>query len=202
MKDDLQINIDTKRHLRTVIARYGRFFILALAIISCDGRTELLDQEKYEGPLSMLEDLNTFMSDSGRIMLQIQAPKEEAYENGDREWKEGLFLRYFDELGDVSSTFKSNYAFYDKKEHLYKGVGDVVVENVTNGDVLNTEELFWDPRKQEFYTERFVTIHTEDEIHTGEGLTANEDFSMYKILKPAGTFTLEEGAPTIKNEDN
>ncbi len=179
--------------MQTVIAFYGRFFIGALVVISCSSKQEVGEKPIYTGPIMSLFDINTVLSDSAIIMIQIQAPSEEVYESGDREWKKGLYLQYFDDFGEVSSTFKSDYATYDKKEHLYKGTGNVIVQNLTNGDELNTEELYWDPQKQEFYTERFVTIRTEDEIHTGEGLTANEDFSSYKILKPAGTFTIEEG---------
>ncbi|MCP4457155.1 MAG: LPS export ABC transporter periplasmic protein LptC [Cytophagales bacterium] len=192
MKEDLQIKFSHPRHTKTVIANYGRFFVICLFAFSCDSKQELLNQKDYEGPMMRLDSVNRLVTDSAKILLRLQALVEEVYENNNQEWKEGLFLQYYDNFGEVSSTFKSNYAFYDKKQNLYKGVGDVIVTNATTGDELNTEELFWDPQKKEFYTERFVTIHTEDEIHTGEGLTANEDFSSYKILKPAGTFTIDE----------
>ena len=182
---------------RTVIDYYGRFFVIWLFLVSCGPKEDIGDKPIYDGPIMRLDSINTVISDSALIMLQIQAPIEEVYENGNREWKEGLFLQYFDDEGNVSSNFKSDYAFYDKGQNLYKGTGNVNVQNITNGDELKTEELFWDPEKKEFYTERFVTIRTEDEIHTGEGLTSNQDFSIYKILKPAGTFTIEDSGPRV-----
>ena len=182
---------------RTVIDYYGRFFVIWLFLVSCGPKEDIGDKPIYDGPIMRLDSINTVISDSALIMLQIQAPIEEVYENGNREWKEGLFLQYFDDEGNVSSNFKSDYAFYDKGQNLYKGTGNVIVQNITNGDELKTEELFWDPEKKEFYTERFVTIRTEDEIHTGEGLTSNQDFSIYKILKPAGTFTIEDSGPRV-----
>ncbi len=192
MKEDQPINRNRAKNTKTVIANYGRFFVLGLVLISCDSKQELLNQKEYEGPIMKLDSVNTMLTDSAKIRLRLNAPVEESFENGDREWKEGLFLQYYDQDEELSSTFQANYTFFNKKENLYKGVGDVIVINVTTGDELHTEELFWDPRKKEFYTERFVTIHTDDEIHTGEGLTANEDFSSYKIFKPAGTFTKDE----------
>jgi LPS export ABC transporter protein LptC len=198
---DRLIDFKKKNPLQTVIAFYGRFFIGVLVLFACGSKQDLGEQPVYTGPIMSLFDINTVLSDSALVLIKIQAPSEEVYESGDREWKKGLFLQYFDEFGEVSSTFKSDYATYNKKDHLYKGTGNVIVRNLTNGDELNTEELYWDPQKQEFYTDRFVTIRTEDEIHTGEGLTANEDFSTYKILKPAGTFTIEEGA-TKSHETN
>ena len=35
-------------------------------------------------------------------------------------------------------------------------------------------------------------IKSGDEVHTGEGLKADQDFSYYKISKPQGTLLLEE----------
>ena len=60
------------------------------------------------------------------------------------------------------------------------------------GDELNTELLFWSPGEEKFYTDKFVTIISEGEVHTGKGLSANQDFSSYKILEPAGTIQIEE----------
>ena len=37
-----------------------------------------------------------------------------------------------------------------------------------------------------------MTIKSEDEVHTGEGMESNQDFTEYRILKPSGTFTLED----------
>ena len=136
-----------------------------------------------------IDSATTLMSDSARVIMNRYALQEEVYENEDIEWKKGLFLKYYDDLGQVSSTIKAKYVYYTKKDDLYKGVGDVVVVNTTTGDELNTEELFWDPRSKQIYTERFVTIRSEDEIHAGEGLTANQDFSTYTIYKPSGTIT-------------
>lgn len=177
---------------KTAINIYGRFFVLLLIVFACGSKESIEDKPIYQGPIMSLDSVNTHLSDSAKILLHKRAGKEEQFENGNVNWPKGLMLDYYDEEGNISSTFRSDSASYDKEKHLYKGVGNVVVKSLKNGDELSTEELYWDPGKKQFYTERFVTIHSEDEIHTGEGLTANQDFTTYKILKPAGTFTLEE----------
>ena len=53
-------------------------------------------------------------------------------------------------------------------------------------------QLYWSPAEEIFYTDKFVTILSEGEIHTGEGLRANQDFTSYQILKPSGTINLRE----------
>lgn len=177
------------------VSTAGRFLFLMViffGIQACEDRKELLQKELYEGPLMDMDSIRTMMTDSGNIVIRLTAPKQQDFENGDRVWPKGLFLEYFDEEGRVMSTFRSNYAIKLGDDNLYRGEGNVIVKNIENGDELNTEELFWDPEKEIFYTDKFVTIMSDGEIHTGEGLEANQDFSSYRIMKPSGSLQLEE----------
>ncbi|MFY0605684.1 MAG: LPS export ABC transporter periplasmic protein LptC [Cyclobacteriaceae bacterium] len=190
MKKDFQA-------VRTAMS--DRFFVLmiifcfgGLMTISCENRKELLSQEMYDGPLVSMDSIYTKMSDSAKVLVRLRAAKQNNFEGGDREWPNHLHLEYLDDLGEVVSTFRADYVYYSADEDIYRAEGNVIVKNMEDGDELNTEELFWNPTTEEFYTERFVTIQSEDEIHTGEGLRADQDFSSYKILKPQGTLLIEE----------
>lgn len=180
---------------RTVIVNHcDRFFvgsILALILFSgCQQEKEKVVNEVYEGPLISIDSVYTEMSDAGNIIVKLKAAKQLDLFNGDKEWPEGLYLEYLDDEGNITSTFVADYVYKDSKENIYRGEGNVVVRSLSNGDELNTEELFWDPVKEKFYTDRFVTIKSDDEVHTGEGLTANQDFTSYQIHKPSGTINI------------
>lgn len=171
----------------------GRFlFFIVILNFSCSDRKGLIDQKLYEGPTSILDSIQTLLSDSANVVLRLSAPKQLNYENGDQEWPEGFLLESNTSEGEAESSFVANYVFYNKDDDLYHAKGNVIVLNYENGDELNTEELFWDPVEEEFFTEKFVTIKSDDEVHTGEGLRATQDFSTYTILNPSGTFLLEE----------
>lgn len=174
----------------------GRFFVLGLLLLlvitACQDRKELVNQALYEGPLVSMDSIYTKMSDSARVKVRLKAVKQNNFDGGDREWPKSLFLEYLDKEGKIISTFRADYVYYTAKDNLYRAEGNVVVKNIEEGDELNTEELFWSPKDEEFYTDRFVTIQSEDEVHTGEGLRADQDFSTYKILKPQGTLLIEE----------
>lgn len=172
-----------------------RFFVgvvLLCLLMACERRTELLEQATYDGPILMMDSVLTKMSDSARITMVLKAPKQLDFEGGDREWPESLYLDYLSETGQVQSKFRADHVYFNAKEQLYHATGNVVVESIENGDVLNTEELFWSPKDHEFYTERFVTITNEDGVTYGEGLRAPEDFSTYRIFKITGEGNLIE----------
>lgn len=196
MSEDPQTKIFLKEYnVATREFFSGRFLLCAIAILlysACTQRKELVDQPLYEGPTSSLDSINTVLSDSGLFVTRIQAPKQNDYESGDTEWPLGVFVEYYNKKGEVTTVFSANHVYYTKEEGLYHAAGNVVVRNRESGDELTTEELFWDEVKEEYYTEKFVTINTDGEVHTGEGLTANQNFTSYQILKPSGTFVLDE----------
>ena len=68
-----------------------------------------------------------------------------------------------------------------------------------NEETLKTEELFWDPNAGDVSTEKFVKIETPEEIITGTGLKAKQDFSSWSINQPEGIFVIEddEGAEEL-----
>lgn len=198
MKEDQLIN-SVRRYFETVMAAMrDRFFVPAvflwssIQLLSCGEQKSLAEQQLYEGPLVEMDSIYTKMSDSAKIKVILSSPKQKNFDGGDREWPQGLYLEYLNDTGGITSTFKADYVYYTSKDQLYRAEGNVVVRNTEDGDELNTEQLFWSPKDKEFFTERFVTIQSDDEIHTGEGLRADEDFSYYKILKPQGTISVEE----------
>lgn len=198
LKEKNKYSFSAKVHL-------GRFLlavsVLTLLNFGCNDRKELVDQELYAGPLSSLDSINTLLSDSGKLVMHMMADRQNNYENGDKEWPEGLFLESYGDDGSSETVFKANYVYYFREDNLYRAEGNVIVQNLANGDELNTEELYWKPDEEEFYTEKYVTIRSDDEVHTGEGLQANQDFTSYKILSPSGSFVLEESATSYPQED-
>ena len=96
-----------------------------------------------------------------------------------------------DEFFAIVDRFRSPH-LWKKENEEWKVEGNVILENLQNKESLNTEQLFWNPVTGRVHTEKFVRIERADEILTGTGLTATQDFSSYIIKKPEGTFNLEE----------
>ena len=62
--------------------------------------------------------------------------------------------------------------------------------------MLETQQLFWrnaqNRNERELYTFAPLTITKGKEVLIGEGLKANESFSKYRILKPQGSFYMQD----------
>ncbi|MEO9482668.1 MAG: LPS export ABC transporter periplasmic protein LptC [Ekhidna sp.] len=195
MSEDQPINIKPEKKISAawkVIP--GRFLILGiwLLVLACNQRKDLIDQPLYEGPLSSMDSAITQMSDSGVVVMRLETAVQNNFENGDREWPDGFYIQWFNSRGKLTSYFSAKYVYFTKSENLYRAEGNVIVKSFAKNDELNTEQLFWDQSEESFYTDKFVTINSGDEVHTGEGMESNQDFTEYRILKPNGTFTLED----------
>lgn len=195
MRDVQQTNSTPKKIIAaTWKALPGRFLVFGLWVIvfACNQRKDLIDQPLYTGPLSSMDSAITQMSDSGIVVMQLKTAVQNNFENGDREWPKGFYIEWYNNRGQVTSYFSANYVYFTKAENLYRAEGNVIVKSFAKQDELNTEELFWNQTEEKFYTDKFVTINSEGEVHTGEGMNSNQDFTEYRILKPSGTFTLED----------
>lgn len=169
--------------------------MLGIAAIFASGCRPTVDpdkQKKYTGPIMETWGVNTLYSDSAQLKIKLNAGLQQQFENGDAIYPKGLDMVFLDEHGQVSSTLRANFGRYDKNSDVYMVRGNVIVTNTERKQTLNTEELYWIKQKRLIRTDKFVKIRTETEILTGTGLEANQDFSRYKILKPAGIFSVKE----------
>ncbi|SNC77017.1 LPS export ABC transporter protein LptC [Hymenobacter gelipurpurascens] len=174
--------------------------LLLVGLMSCQKQAEEVKKRTpYSGPMLETTQVLTLISDSAKLRVRLTAPLEQIYENGDQVYAKGVNLTFLGEDGKtVVNTITGNYGKLEKNKNLYTVRGNVQVTNVEKQQRMNTEEAFYDKSKATIYTEKDmeVRVTTPTEKLTGRGLTANQDFSRYKILTPTGVFAVDPSAPT------
>ncbi|MCX6256637.1 MAG: LPS export ABC transporter periplasmic protein LptC, partial [Bacteroidia bacterium] len=91
----------------------------------------------------------------------------------------------------VQSTLTAGHAIYKEKLELWEASENVVVVN-QNGDIINSEKMFWDRKKGKIYSDEFVKITTKDEIIYGNGFEAGQSLNNWVIKQITGTVNLKE----------
>ena len=179
--------------MKTPVKKHLLTLLLYIYFVSCGTPDQGMEEiPNYEGPVQQAEDMVLYHSEDAVVTNKLVTPKFLEYVNGDREFPEGLYFEFYDEEGNITSTLEANEAYYFKEEDKWRGRGEVEVKNMEKGQKLETEELFWKPKEEQISTEKFVTITLPDKVLYGQGLTAKQDFSSYRITKPQGTFEIEE----------
>ena len=146
----------------------------------------------YTGPMREVENVEMLYTEKQTLKVKLKAKKIFEFQNGDREFPEGLYLEFYDETGKLTSTLQANTAFFFKTELKWRGRGKVEVKNLDKNEQLNTEELFWKQDTKRIFTDKFVTIKQQTEVIYGTGLEAAQDLSDYTILKPEGEFEVKD----------
>jgi LPS export ABC transporter protein LptC len=115
------------------------------------------------------------------------------FENGNIEFPLGIEITFFDKDGNVSTTMRADKGYYERKDNIYRGEGDVRVDNKEKEQKLSSEELFWNPNSKRIYTEKFVTVQEKETLFNGTGMEADEGFNEYKLFKVTNSRTLLPG---------
>ena len=145
-------------------------------------------------PMEVTTDLNLRFSDSGYVRLNLSAPKAEYYPNleePERRFPEGIDVKFFDSFGKEESRLQADYAVQFMNQSLWHATGNVVVVN-RKGEQLNTEELFWNEKTEEIYSDVFVRLTSGQEVIMGEGFKADQNFDNYEINKVTGTIEIDD----------
>ena len=159
----------------------------AVLLSSCRSK-EVAKPVVYEGPLRQGINVSVRYTEKEKLKTILQTKKLNEFQNGDREFPEGIYLEFYDVTGKLTSTLRANSAFFFKEENKWRGRGKVEVINLEKQQQLNTEELFWKPDTRKIFTDKFVTITDKEDVLYGTGLTANQDLSDYHLKNTSGDF--------------
>lgn len=131
-------------------------------------------------------------TEKGVVRLDITAPVLRSWNQNPRktEFPEGLNVAFYNGRRNTSNL-RADYGvnFEQKKELIVEG--NVVFEN-DKGEKLETERLTWIEKDAKIRTDAEIRITTPNEVITGIGLEADEDFSNYTIRQISGIANVEQ----------
>lgn len=140
------------------------------------------------------ENVTINYTDSGLLKARITAPKLIGYKADNNEivkMPKGIVANFYNDSGKIESYLTAENGISYQSKKITEVTRNVQVMN-TRGERLNTEKLIWDQKKQKIYTDKFVRITTKDEVLTGEGMEAKQDFSNWHILNPRGKIKIHK----------
>lgn len=171
--------------------------VMVMALPSCrdDGKLEVakrLDASKM--PSMSTVNVATLISDSGVVQYKIVAPLWNVYDEVDTPyWKfpEGIYLQKYDRDFHVVATVAADTARFFTAEKLWQLDGNVEMTKVP-GELFLTQQLFWDQRHNQIFSDSFIHIETPQRMLEGHGFESNDRLTQYRILRPTGIFPVDE----------
>lgn len=162
------------------------FFPVMLAwLISCSPPE--VDYSSIAGEMKVAvettRDVIILYSDSAELRIRISGPESKRYTRGystEEEFPDGVYVEFFNAEGVVNAWLKSDYAIRKEKDKVVIAQRNVVLENIS-GERIEGEELIWDEREREIYSNRFVKITRGDEVVYGYAFRSDENFTRMEM---------------------
>ena len=169
----------------------------AMMLISCENSMEKVKQFIEYDTISglMAYDVVIERSDSGRMTAKLIAPVMRSVDDQDSamlEFPKGFIVYIYDGDTAPAAKIRGDYGVNYERKELMMAKHNVVVENIETQEVLETENLFWDQKRQKLYTGCMVKIASPDKIIFGDSMTANESFTRREIFGIRATIELDE----------
>ena len=140
-------------------------------------------------------DVNTIVSDSGRISYKIIADEWRIYDKRQPpHWafEKGVYLEKYDREMNVEATVKCDTAYYYSEQKLWKLIGNVDIKNAKD-EKFHTRLMYWDQEKEKIYSDAYIRIEQADhQITEGIGFSADQNLTVWQINNTKGIYTIEE----------
>lgn len=138
--------------------------------------------------------VTTVISDSGITRYRISTKEWLIYDKAEEpywDFPSGIILENFDTDLNVDASIESDYAKFLENPQIWELTGNVVAINL-QGEMFETEQLFWDQKAERIYSDSLITITRATSIIWGLGFESNQSMTNYTIRKPQGIFPVKE----------
>ena len=138
--------------------------------------------------------VNTIISDSGRISYKVEADEWKIYDRRKPphwSFEKGVYLEKYDKEMQIEATIKCDTAYYFNEQKLWKLIGNVNIVNPKE-ERFYTNLMFWDQEKERLYSDSYIKIEQADQMTEGIGFSANQDLSVWEIKNTKGIYAIEE----------
>ncbi|OXB08938.1 LPS export ABC transporter periplasmic protein LptC [Flavobacterium plurextorum] len=144
-------------------------------------------------PASDADTVNIKYTDSGRITGVLISSKMLDYSNLDfpfTEFPKGIDVTLYDKK-QKRTFIKSNYAVSYKSTSIIDLQGKVRITS-EEGQVLETEQLYFDQKNEWFYTERKFKLTDAKGVSYGQGIDFSKDFKVINSQRISGEIESNE----------
>lgn len=171
------------------IRNSGLLLLLVIGLFSCESNFKEVQKQNFSefAPSGEADDFNMKYTDSGRIKSILISPKMLDYANVTfpfTEFPKGIYVTLFD-IKNKKTFVTSNYAVTYKDTDVIDLKGNVRITNET-GQVLETEQLYFDKKNEWFYTEKKFKFTDPKGVSFGEGIDFSKDFKIVNSQKIVG----------------
>ena len=162
---------------------------VAFIVYSCKGKlSEAEALNLAETPVQIVEDMFMQQTENGMVKMRAESPRMEKYEKDTLQYElfpAGFFVYAFDESGKLETEIVADNARHMKYKdgrETWEAYGNVVVKNLINQEIMETDTLYWNQETEMIYTHCYVRIISPDGFAQGYGMEADQRARSYTLF--------------------
>lgn len=169
---------------------------VAFVVYSCKndlGTAEKLDLSQT--PVQVVDRMFVVQSENGMLQMRMEADLMERYDNDTVSYElfpKGIAVFGYNEDGLLETEITSDEARHIKekksKDEKWEAYGNVVVKNIINQEVMETDTLYWDRKNEKIFTHCYVKMYSPDGFMQGYGMESDQRARNSVILQPFDSY--------------
>ncbi len=162
---------------------------VAFVVFACKGKlatTAAIDLDSI--PTQTADDIFIVQTENGVIQSRMEAGRMERYSNDSLTYDvfpDGLAVYAYTEDGLLETEITAKKALHkewkDDRE-TWEAYGDVVIKNLINQEVMETDTIYWDRANERLYTHCYVEMYSPKGFMQGYGMESDQR-ARYSIIK-------------------
>lgn len=170
-------------------------FVVATVVFSCKGKLgQAEDLVLEETPVQTVRDMFVVQTQNGGIQMRAQADLMERYERDTLSYElfpEGFEVYGYAEDGILETEITADNAIHKKfvdGRESWEAYGNVVVKNLINQEVMETDTLYWDQKNEKIYTHCYVRMYSPKGFMQGYGMESDQRARNSIIFNPFNNY--------------
>lgn len=187
-----------KRGHKDYSAAALKFLLGSAFVLSSCGGSNLQTAEKIDlssTPVQTVDNMFVVQSENGRLQMRMEAEVMERYQNDSVSYElfpKGLSVFGYNEEGLLETEITADNGRHVKVEkddsEKWEAYGNVVVKNIINQEVMETDTLYWDRKNEKIYTDCYVKLYSPDGYMQGYGMESDQRARNSVILRPFDSY--------------
>jgi LPS export ABC transporter protein LptC len=133
-------------------------------------------------------DIVTYYSQMGKMKAKLTSPVMNRYDVDTAyvEFPKTLHVDFYNDSLKIETKLDAKYGKYRENENKVFLKDSVIIIN-TSGDTVFCKELWWDQRKEKFYTDKYVELRrNRDTLRGLNGMEATQDLNTRTFYNAKG----------------
>ena len=170
---------------------------VAFVVFSCKGKLGEADSINLEeAPVQTVDDMFIVQTNNGKIQMRAEAPLMERYERDTLSFElfpEGFFVYGYTDDEKLETEIVADNARhlkYKDGRESWEAFGNVVVKNLINQEIMETDTLYWDQKNEKIYTHCYVRMYSPDGFMQGYGMESDQRARDTELFNPFNNYAI------------